>query len=509
MSGGLRSAYTSTTIDSLPDELLLSIGRRAQLGPLRICAVCARWRRIGLDNKLLWTRIFLEDDRADWSVNRAEYFVARAGVLPLTIQRVGTDADAIRIDNFVLALLPRCRSFMYRDIALADASRPAFVRLLLQSQSSTLEGLCLDTVRGMEVAFHNAEALPVIANQFPSLCQLTVSNVCLPLSHMMAASRCIALLVNNSDHDLCQHEKAFGLEVDRLVSALPTLRVFRVFYQLGEYHERNSFTDPRDHFHMHNALVTLRSTIEELGLLAVPTIWPSPRQLEVISLLSTYAISPLLQLLAAAPNLVYLNIQAWYWPPIAAVPADFQVRDLPRLESVYFWELHEVFIQQIFSAFRTPRLRNLQLLGIYRDEETAFSLDEVFRGWNLPYLETFVLSSSPHDYQGDHTYPSLALGRMLRGGNLPRLHGLSIPTTGWGWVTAADLRDAVDALRDPAVAPSLVAAQLAQSDPPLDPDWIREAMHERNAQLGVKRRLRLAVLVKDNAADAVQEDGDE
>ncbi|KZV99729.1 hypothetical protein EXIGLDRAFT_724282 [Exidia glandulosa HHB12029] len=97
MSGVIRSVDADTsahaTIDWLPDELLLCIVRHSGLEPLRICAVCARWRCIGLSTKSLWTKIALEDCASENTAGKAEYLAARSGDLPLTIIRHGLDDD--------------------------------------------------------------------------------------------------------------------------------------------------------------------------------------------------------------------------------------------------------------------------------------------------------------------------------------------------------------------------------------------------------------------------------
>ncbi|KZV99727.1 hypothetical protein EXIGLDRAFT_724280 [Exidia glandulosa HHB12029] len=516
----MNSGDVSMTIDLLPDELVLAIVREASLGPLRIGAVCSRWRQIGLTDKSLWTKISLDDSRADESLIKAEYFVARAGSLRLTINRRGAGPDeesASRIDNYVLALLPRCRSYEHSYIP-DQLHRVAFIKALLSAHSSTLEELELASHQALEVSFTDQQAIPVIADHFPRLSSIFIVGVCLPLSQMLVSSQCTTVFDYHDCEGSCQHDEAFGEEIDRIVSALPTLRVLKADHQYGLLFDSETEVTMTGYFHLFEALVTLSFTIEELGVTGVPTVWPSLRQLETVSLPrltelrlagrlvvphvcqdennpsptdSVDSVLPLLQLLVAARNLIVLNLQLWYSIPSGTAPLDFPVIDLPRLEEVYFREVHEVYAKRIFVAIRAPRLRSLTLADTVRDDDTAYELGEVMNAWDLPCLEVFRLSSLADDSIGDLTFPALALGRMLRDGHLPRLQRLEVSSP--GWVTELHLRDAIDAIRDPNVAPSLLILQVSNSSPPVHVGRVKGAERERNARLG-SRRLTITLL---------------
>ncbi|KZV99733.1 hypothetical protein EXIGLDRAFT_724287 [Exidia glandulosa HHB12029] len=479
------------------------------------------------------------------SRDRALYFADLAGNLLLEVSRPGYPGtqfgyDARRslsedLDHLVLALLPRCKSYVC-EVMPADAPRAAFIKALFRLHCEHLQELRLSSHRPIEITFAEAETLPMIAEQFPSLSTLTLGGVCLPFSHMLASSRCTTISVSSSCEEVdCQHDYTIGLEVNRIVEALPTLRSLKVgqsghseaVHLVGLVTE----SDPLD---LHSALVTFSATIEVLHIDMIPTIWPSVRQLKQLSLghlrelqfhgmlvqprvfveegdprsKFEHTIYPFLQLLAATPNLVRLNIEEWFWPSLSYVsePLSFHTVCLPRLEEVLLFEVDEHYVGQILSRLKMPRLRILDLSTLFRSDATAFRFTDVMHGWDLPYLEEFKLSSSEEEGNtGDPTYPALALGRMLRDGNLPRLQNLDV--TNRGWVTETDLRDAIEALRDPSVVPSLVELQISNSTPPVDPRWAEAAVQERNAHMGddpALRRLSITVL----SGDMIDSDDD-
>lgn len=383
------SAMPPPAVSVLPAELLFEIFAVAALSPLTASAVCGAWRRLALHTPALWTNVVVHDTKPEASFQRLRAFARRAEGRQLCITRIGGDDmdsessawDASQeptkpLDDLILSLLLRCQRLEYLEIPSSTRACDFIIALVLRG-APRLRALVLEGA-AMEVKFSQDIALRCMMRpRFPALAILNISWICMPYSLFNASNLEVLHVINACDSKRCQAQGAIGAHLAKLVHWSPALREIVLDGSWASASDLDS--------HTRLAIVdVMLPTVQNLSILDVSIFWfsrnlsrrampaltaasflgSSTQPSHGISIYERAFLLPVLEFLAAAPNLERLSFELWITPIDADNASSLPRVTMPVLKSLCFNECH-----QTLSAL-LPRFLNVPLLDRLQDTDS-------------------------------------------------------------------------------------------------------------------------------------------